>query len=216
MHHPAPLVPLLAVFLAAPLAAPLALGACTGDAAAPEAGKDAGGSPGDPFVDYMRRSKTAEAKVHVDGMVRAATSYFEEEHVAPGGSAVALHQCPDDGSSSGETGITPPLTTPCSKGPGGRCAPVGGAPAGPGEYPITAWTEHPVWSALGFHQETSHYFHYNFKWANEGVGTGKCQFTAQAFGDLDDDGVYSTYERVGRADERGVSVAEPHIEHEVE
>jgi type IV pilus assembly protein PilA len=50
-----------------------------------------------------------------------------------------------------------------------------------------------------------HYFHYDFRWAS--VGEGACQFTAQAFGDLDGDGIYSTYERAGAADGLGVNMA---------
>jgi hypothetical protein len=44
-----------------------------------------------------------------------------------------------------------------------------------------------------------HFFHYNFKWKNDPSGRGSCQFTVQAFGDLDGDGTYSTFERSGTA-----------------
>ena len=39
-------------------------------------------------------------------------------------------------------------------------------------------------------------------------GYGACQFTVQAFADLDSDGVYSTYETSGAGDQTGVAAAE--------
>jgi hypothetical protein len=169
------------------------------------------------FTKYMNRSKTAEARVQIAKLFDAASSYFNEEHVSRGevevlGAGGALtglapHRCPNNGPSVGESGITPPLSVDCSKGPGGRCMPVAGEPAGAGEYPMALWTDDQVWNALNFQLEQAHYFHYNFRWANKGEGFGSCQFTAQAFGDLDGDGVYSTYERAGAADEYGVNAA---------
>jgi type IV pilus assembly protein PilA len=169
------------------------------------------------FTGYMNRSKTSEARVQIAKMFDAASAYFDEEHVSradvaiigAGGALAELapHQCPNDGSSTGESGVTPPLSVDCSKGPGGRCTPVAGEPSGPGEYSASAWTDAKVWNALNFQQETPHYFHYNFRWSNQGTGFGSCQFTAQAFGDLDGDGVFSTYERAGAADQNGVNAA---------
>jgi len=169
------------------------------------------------FTGYMNRSKTAEARVQLAKMFDSASAYFNEEHVSRGDVAtialggaladLAPHQCPNDGSATGETGMTPPLSVDCSKGPGGRCTPVAGEPAGPGEYPTSLWGDSKVWNALNMQQEMPHYFHYNFRWNNTAAGYGSCQFTAQAFGDLDGDGVYSTYERAGAADENGVNAA---------
>jgi hypothetical protein len=43
------------------------------------------------------------------------------------------------------------------------------------------------------------------------------QFTAQAFGDLDDDGLFSTFERAGAADENGINAAAGlYIDQEIE
>ncbi len=168
------------------------------------------------FTRYMSRSKTSEARVQIAKLFDATSSYFNEEHVSRGEVAVigaggaieglAPHQCPSDGNATGET-ITPPLSVDCSKGPGGRCVPVSGEPSGPGEYSMRAWTESPVWNALSFQQEQPHFFHYGLKWKNDGTGYGACQFTAQAFGDLDGDGLFSTFERAGAADELGVNAA---------
>lgn len=157
------------------------------------------------FTGYMDRSKTSEAKVNVSRMIDGASAYLAEERIAPGGGAEVLpHVCPNDGRTQGETGMTPPAAVACAKGPQGRCTPGG---AGEGGYDATLWSTSNVWSQLGFQVETPHYFHYNFKWRNDPTGGGSCQFTAQAFGDLDDDGVYSTFERAGAADENGVNTA---------
>ncbi len=64
--------------------------------------------------------------------------------------------------------------------------------------------ENDAWNGLNFLQEDGHYFHYAFKWKNTTTGFGACQFTALAYGDLDGDGVFSTYARVGSADQNGV------------
>lgn len=176
---------------------------------------------------YMRRAKTSEARVQIAKMFDAASSYFSEEHVSR--AAVALigaggglpagtpHQCANDGRPVGSAGLTPPASVRCSEGPGGRCMPVAGKPTRPGEYSMELWTDNPVWSALNFQMEQGHYFHYDFRWNNDSTGYGACQFTAQAFGDLDDDGVMSTYERAGAGDEMGINAAAGlYIDREVE
>ncbi len=178
---------------------------------------------------YMRRSKTSEARVQIAKLFDAASSYFNEEHVERGqvqviggGGAIsdlAPHRCPhQDGQETGLTaaGNTPTLGTNCNQGPGGRCVPSQGG-GGPGYYEMTEWTDNRMWNALNFQQEQAHYFHYNFQASNSGTGFGECQFTAQAFGDLDDDLVYSTFERSGAADENGVNAAAGlYIDQEVE
>ena len=73
---------------------------------------------------------------------------------------------------------------------------------------MTLWTDNGAWNGLNFQQEQGHYFHYNFRYANQTTGFGACQFTAQAFGDLDGDKtLYSTFERSGAADQNGVNAA---------
>lgn len=166
-------------------------------------------------VKYARRAKTAEARVQLAKMFDAASAFFNEEHVSRGAigilggpppAATAAHKCPNNGDLEGEAGITPPLSVDCNDGPGGRCVPsVGGG--GPGYYDMSMWTDNDVWNGLNFQQEQAHYFHYNFKWKNSDTGFGDCQFTTQAFADLDGDGVYSTYERSGAADVHGVNAA---------
>lgn len=179
---------------------------------------------------YMRRSKTSEARVQIAKLFDAASAYFNEEHVdrgqvqiIGGGGAIsdlAPHRCPhQDGQEVGNSaaGNTPLLGTNCNDGPGGRCVPAQGGGAGAGYYDMTDWTDNRVWNALNFQMEQAHYFHYNFQASNLGTGFGQCQFTAQAFGDLDNDLTYSTYERSGAADENGVNAAAGlYIDQEVE
>jgi prepilin-type N-terminal cleavage/methylation domain-containing protein len=178
---------------------------------------------------YMRRSKTSEARVQIAKLFDAASAYFNEEHVERGEvqiigqgagiSNLAPHRCPhQSGQETGQTqaDITPDLGINCNDGPGGRCVPSEGGGGG-GYYEIDLWGNNRVWNSLNFQQEQAHFFHYNFQASNGGTGFGACQFTAQAFADLDNDAVYSTYERSGAADENGVNAAAGlYIDQEVE
>jgi prepilin-type N-terminal cleavage/methylation domain-containing protein len=177
---------------------------------------------------YLRRSKTSEARVNLAKMFDGAASYFAAEHVDRGevellsqGGALsdqATHRCPyRTGEEIGPTqaGVTPSLAVPCAAGPGGRCVPsnAGGA----GYYPIGEWGDNQVWNGLAFRMEQGHYFHYNFTADNAATGYGSCRFTAHAFADLDDDTLYSTFERTGGADFNGVNAAAGlYIDREVE
>lgn len=178
---------------------------------------------------YMRRAKTAEAKTQLAKIYDSASSYFKAEHAERGATqfigqggqveSLASHRCPhmQGQPQGGEAGITPELNTNCNEGPGGRCIPAAGG-GGAGYYDIAKWNNNAVWNGLNYMQEQGHYFHYNFIYRNFGEdGYGACQFTIQAFADLDDDGVYSTYERYGAGDVQGVEAAVGlYIDNEVE
>lgn len=152
------------------------------------------------FTKYMRRSKTSEARVQLAKMFDSVAAYQAE-----------FGDCPTDGNMVGRAGTTPPFAVECGSGPGGRCVPDG---AGAGAYPAEAWSQNPVWQKLGFHVQDGHYFHYDYRWGKEAAG---CKFTVQAFGDLDDDGVFSTFERSGAIDGLGVNAAAGlYIDNEVE
>lgn len=166
---------------------------------------------------YMRRAKTSEAKGQIAKMFDATSAYFQSEVVGRGdtdfitsGAALsdsASHKCPhwSSNAASGSAGSTPPISQDCNVGPGGRCVPSG-SPGAAGYYDITLWSANEVWNGLNFGQEQGHFFHYNFVYTNTLTGYGSCQFTAQAFGDLDGDKtLYSTYERSGAADQGGVN-----------
>jgi type IV pilus assembly protein PilA len=168
---------------------------------------------------YMRRSKTSEARLQLAKLFDGASAYFNEEHVERGAVGLlgsgglvtpfAPHKCPHPaGSPTG--GAADPIFTPnsanCPAGPGGRCVPALGG-SGAGYYDMTEWTDNNVWNGLNFQQAQSHFFHYNFVALNVTTGYGSCQFTSQAFADLDDDGVFSTFERSGAGDVEGVNAA---------
>jgi prepilin-type N-terminal cleavage/methylation domain-containing protein len=165
---------------------------------------------------YFRRAKTGEARINLAKIFDSTAAYYRAEHVDRGevdmlsvGAALALsatHRCPHpSGAPAGGTaGFTPNID--CNAGPGARCVPSG-APAGGGYYDIRAWTDNDIWNSLNFGLEQAHFFHYDFAALNATTGYGRCNFTAQAFGNLDADLVYSTFERTGAADQQGVNAA---------
>ena len=168
---------------------------------------------------YIRRTKTAEARTHIAKLFDSTSAYFQMEHVDRGeveqlgeGAAMtnaATHRCPHPSGSptGGEAGLTPSAAVNCNEGPAGRCVPAVGGGGGGGYYDIDVWETNPMWNALHFQQEQSHFFHYNFTSSNSNTGYGNCQFTAQAFGNLDDDTLWSTFERAGSADQNGINAA---------
>jgi hypothetical protein len=68
--------------------------------------------------------------------------------------------------------------------------------------PIGAW-DHPTWRALGFGFDYAHAFSFQFESTNDG---GQAHFRATAHGDLDGDGVVSTFEVEGKGDGSGAEV----------
>lgn len=133
---------------------------------------------------YMRQAKTSEAKANI-------AKLFDRIAAQAGAGG-----CPGtSGVPVGDTSLTPPLSTACAQGPGGRCVPSDQPVDDAGYYASSAWSGHPVWKALDFKIEEGHYYHYSYKWKQ--VDPGGCQFTVAAFGDLNDDGIYSTFERAG-------------------
>ena len=113
-------------------------------------------------------------------------------------------RCPGATSASAvDTGLTPPASVHCAKGPGSRCVPNA---IGPGGYPAEVW-RHPAWVDLDVHVDVPHQFHYQFKAGPWKGDANSCAFTSLAFGDLDDDGVWSTYERSGLQDHTGPNAA---------
>lgn len=59
------------------------------------------------------------------------------------------------------------------------------------------FVERSTWVALGFSMADPHAYHYAVEWSES---ADSCRFTVQAFGDLDGDGVYSTFTRAWRDD----------------
>jgi hypothetical protein len=69
--------------------------------------------------------------------------------------------------------------------------------------PAGVW-DHPTWRALGFGFDHPHAFSFAFE-SSQGAG-GVSHFRATAHGDLDGDGVVSTFEIEGEADANGARV----------
>ncbi len=66
----------------------------------------------------------------------------------------------------------------------------------PRPYEPAAWTASPTWTELHFDPGAPHHYAYSY----DSSGTGSmAAFTASAFGDLDGDGRYSTFARIGWA-----------------
>lgn len=122
------------------------------------------------FIKYIRRSKTTEALENIRRLYDMAVVYYDHDHVRADGTIIP----PQFPASVSMT----PADVPC----GDRS-----------EAQPSDWTE-PTWQALNFAINRPHYYSYQFNSSGEGVGA---TFTASAFGDLDCDGVFSTFVRSG-------------------
>ena len=129
------------------------------------------------FSRYVKKSRTAEASGHLNKMWSGSVAYYEADHADTGGTLKAK-QFP------GYT-LTPAneIAAPCCSGPGNKCAPS------PAVY------DDPTWVVLNFNIPDPH----NFMPVYGSAATGtQAVFTAQAFGDLDCDGTFSTFQRQGQ------------------
>lgn len=100
------------------------------------------------------------------------------------------------GEEFGRVGPTPAMSVKCAAGPeDGYCMPVA-HPTQPWEYPATVW-DSESWATVGVPPtlRLRGQYHYVIQWGPNDDPYEPCSYTAQAFGDLDDDGVYSTFER---------------------
>lgn len=157
------------------------------------------------FMKYMRLAKTAEAIDTIDKIYKGAALYYTTPRVS-------------------YTGVDLPCQFPTNQGPTptvATCCQEFGGPDADGDgrcdFDPHLWSE-PTWSSLNFRiardsayeyyppgskregvADGQHYFVYTFDAA--GVLT-EAQFTASAFGDLDCDGVQSTFQRMAFGDAR--------------
>ena len=125
------------------------------------------------FINYMRRSKTSEAKLNLKVMCEGAIAYFDSE-----GAAGITHYLPD------AIARTPMAITPGTK------------------YALTTtrlelFRSHSGWSALGFAPNDA--FYYSYSWAQT-CGSTVCADGKTAacigFGDIDGDKtVFATFSR---------------------
>ena len=129
------------------------------------------------FMKYIKKSKTTEARELVKRAYDGARGYYLDRGVGKGiagGSLPAQFPGPT-------TAATPVLGSCCSGG--GKCAPD-----------ASLWTT-PVWVSLQFAVGDPHYYSYSYSTADPTT-----DFTTRANGDLDCDGIYSTFEMYGTVD----------------
>jgi type IV pilus assembly protein PilA len=128
------------------------------------------------FMKYIRRSKTVEATMNVRKMFDSSVAYFEADHASPTGLPL-VKQFPG----APTTNPTPALKACCGQA-GDKCVPQ-----------PTYWND-PTWAALNFSVDDP--FYYSYQYNSAGTETSS-NFQAWAFGDLDCDSIYSTYQRSG-------------------
>lgn len=91
----------------------------------------------------------------------------------------------------GQVGPTPPMSVRCALGPGGRCT-KSGTPTEPWEYDEKLW-EDPAWQHVEIKYFDGDPYHFSMEWRATDDPHEPCEYTVRAFGDLDDDGVFSTF-----------------------
>lgn len=128
------------------------------------------------FRRRARLSRTSEAVDCLAELYRRTQTYWAGQQVGPVAPARStLHTLPP-----------PAPLTPAT------------IPSGQAQLdPPNTWSA-PTWNALEFRFDTPHYFSYQYDSTGEGATAA---FTARAHGDLDGDGLASTFERAARADE---------------
>jgi type IV pilus assembly protein PilA len=133
------------------------------------------------FVKNSRKAKTTEAVINVKKMYDGARDYYYEDLNARGSMSVLRKQFPQSDPGQLPHNPAPALGTCCAS-PGHKCAPD-----------PSQWVD-PTWQALKFSMDDPHY--YSYGWQSAGVDSTST-FAAQAFGDLDCDTTYSTFEMIG-------------------
>jgi len=126
------------------------------------------------FLRNAQKARSTEALIQLHKIYAASRTYIIELHHAAGSSVVIPPQFP-------VTEAPTPDTTCCSQ-TGHKCLPN-----------PTAWNL-PTWQALQFSVDMPHYYRYAYTSAGSGPGSS---FHAQAYGDLNCNGVYSTFELYG-------------------
>jgi type IV pilus assembly protein PilA len=126
------------------------------------------------FMKYIRRSKTVEATMNVRKLFDSSVSYFEGEHADSGGNILAK---------TFPTSIGPaPAANSCCGQTGDKCKPN-----------VTNFDQ-PSWAALNFSVDDP--FYYWYQYVAGGSETG-ANFQAYAYGNLDCDATFSTFQRSG-------------------
>ncbi len=132
------------------------------------------------FVNYRKRARVSEAAQNIRMLYDASVSYFNTEAARRDGTALP-RQFPVSAT------LTPgnPTKLMCKNGK-------------PVKYVPTAktWSQ-DTWHTFNFSIDEP--FYYAYEYVSKGTEAGSA-FTVRAIGDLDCDGILSTFERVGTAD----------------
>ena len=131
------------------------------------------------FMKYTRRAKTSEATMNIRKMFDSSVSYFEREHASRLG-VIHPRQFPDSAALS----------------PGEHFC--GADSIGDKWVPKKTYWVDPTWQALNFALSDPHY--YSYQYVSRGTNTAS-MFTTRAVGDLNCNGVLSTFERVAIVDQ---------------
>ena len=131
------------------------------------------------FMHYIAKARSTEARMHIEKIYNGARVYWMEPHAQAGVVGSLPPQLPVS------KAATPALRCCVISGVGSRCVPE-----------PTQWQD-PTWVAVQFSMDDPHYYQYEFT-------ASATQFTARAIGDLDCDGVTSSYSMVGRVNAEGV------------
>jgi type IV pilus assembly protein PilA len=131
------------------------------------------------FMKNARKAKSAEATSSIKRIYDASRSYIMELRVGRGmaGATQIEPQFPES------EPITPAAS--CCANAGYKCPPS-----------IAQWTSFG-WAALRFSMDDPHYYRYEYVSTGVASAGAGSTFTARALGDLDCDGVMSTFEMTG-------------------
>ncbi len=126
------------------------------------------------FTRYIKRSKSAEARMNVQSLYHGAVAYYESEQLGSDGK-VRTHVFP--------------ATTDWTPAEGACGYPGGKIPPDP-----TPWRK-PTWEALHFTVDAPSFYQYRFSVViGDGSHPGD-EAMVEARGDLDCDGIFSSYVR---------------------
>lgn len=127
------------------------------------------------YVKYIAKSKATEARMLLRKMYDGARIYYLDPPADTNGAVASKFPSPS-------VGPTPPPGTCCAQG--GKCA------------PDAALWDHPTWRKLAFSVDDSHHYSYEYEVIDE-----TSEIVVRAYGDLDCDGVLSTFEMRGKIEE---------------
>ena len=132
------------------------------------------------FLRYQKRAKTSEATMNLRKLFDSQVAYYQQDHVDRRGRLLVSQF-------AGPSRLVPgdPTDLMCENGSSVPYLPS-----------ASDWQD-PVWQALNFAMADPFLYAYEIEVSGTGADAA---FTVRAIGDLDCDGVHSTYERIGTVD----------------